>query len=149
MVTKINHMKTKPNWYYNQSAVVPFRYCNGELEILLITSRIKKNWIFPKGIVEIGLSPQKSAEKEALEEAGVSGKIFDKIFDEYTYEKWGGECRVKVYPLRVERVHKNWDEENFRNRQWFSITKAIKKLNKKELVKILTLFNENHQNCTK
>lgn len=142
-------MKTKPIWYYNQSAIIPFRLKNGKLKILLITSRVKKIWILPKGIIEIGLSPQKSAEKEALEEGGVSSKVFDKLIDEYTYEKWGGKCRVKVYPLHVEKVYKNWDEKNIRKRQWFTFTKATKKINKKELVRILTLFNETHHNFIK
>lgn len=134
-------MKTKPSWYYNQSAAIPFRFDKGKLEVLLITSRSKKNWIIPKGIIEIGLSPQQSAVKEALEEAGVSGNLIDKLFDEYTYEKWGGKCRVKVYLLQVEKVHRNWDEKNIRLRKWFPVKKAIKKINKKELVEILTLFN--------
>lgn len=142
-------MKTKPNWYYNQSAVIPFRLRTGKLEVLLITSRNKKNWIIPKGIIEIGLSPQQSAVKEALEEAGVSGNLIDKLFDEYTYEKWGGKCRVKVYLLHVEKVHKNWEEKNIRGRKWLSINKAIKKINKKELVKLLTLFNESYLNFIK
>ncbi|RJP56631.1 MAG: NUDIX domain-containing protein [Ignavibacteriales bacterium] len=142
-------MKTKPSWYYNQSAVIPFRLKSGKLEVLLVTSRIKKNWIIPKGIIEIGLSPQQSAVKEALEEAGVSGNLIDKLFDEYTYKKWGGKCRVKVYLLQVEKVHKNWDEKNTRERQWLSINKAIKKINKKELVILLTLFSESYLNFLK
>lgn len=142
-------MKTKPSWYYNQSAVIPFRFKSGKLEVLLVTSRIKKNWIIPKGIIEIGLSPQQSAAKEALEEAGVSGNLIDILFEEYTYKKWGGKCRVKVYLLQVEKVHKNWDEKNTRERQWLSINKAIKKINKKELVILLTLFSESYLNFLK
>ncbi len=31
-------MPAKPDWYYIQSAVIPYRLCHGKTEVLLITS---------------------------------------------------------------------------------------------------------------
>ena len=64
-------MSTKPSWLYQQSAVIPIF----DDKIVLITSRRKKRWIIPKGVIELGLAPEDSAAKEALEEAGVVGSV--------------------------------------------------------------------------
>ena len=62
-------MKLEVN--FSQSAVIPYRISKKGLEILLITSLKKKNWIVPKGYIEFNLTPFESAKKEAYEEAGV------------------------------------------------------------------------------
>ena len=91
-------MTPKPNWIFRQSAVIPYRKENDRIEIILITSRSSKHWIFPKGIIEPNMTPESSAAKEALEEAGVIGKSSSTLISEYEYKKWGGFCNVQVYP---------------------------------------------------
>ena len=71
-------MQNKPENFYSQSAILPFKKENGEYLILLVTSRNKNKWVIPKGIIEENLSALESAEKEALEEAGITGKIYKK-----------------------------------------------------------------------
>ena len=57
----------KPSNWYRQSAVIPYRLTDrtgtdfSAVEILLITSRKRKRWVIPKGIVEPYLSPLESA----------------------------------------------------------------------------------------
>ena len=130
-------MNTKPEWYYSQSAVVPFKTNGRKIKILLITSRSKKKWIIPKGIIEDHLSPQESAANEALEEAGIEGTVYDKCIGEYQYQKWGGTCKVKVYLMKVTKIHNDWLESDFRKRKWFSIKKAIKKIREPILKEII------------
>ena len=89
------------DWIYYQSAAVPFRCREGQLELLLITSRGKKRWIVPKGIVDPGLTPSAAAAKEAFEEAGVEGEILYPSVGTYTYPKWQGTCTVEVFLLRT------------------------------------------------
>jgi 8-oxo-dGTP pyrophosphatase MutT (NUDIX family) len=96
--------------YIEQSAVIPYRFREGKLEILLITSRNNKRWIIPKGIIDPGMTPQQAALQEALEEAGVKGKVFDDLMGTYTYEKWGGICRVQIFLLEVESIYIDWLE---------------------------------------
>lgn len=136
-------MKTRPDWHYQQSAVIPYRIKDDKLEVLLITSQNKGNWIIPKGIIEENLSPEDSAKKEAKEEAGVTGKLSSALIGKYTYKKWGGTCSVKVYPLQVKETLDNWSEDDIRLRKWFSIKKAVKTVNKKSLAKILNEFRKN------
>ena len=137
-------MKSRPPWYYKQSAVIPYRMNGESCEVLLITSRKKQNWILPKGIIEIGMSAEESASKEAMEEAGVVGLVGDELIGEYKYEKWGGLCRVKVFPLLVKKILEKWPEDNIRQRKWFAIDKAIKKLNQDDMMKIVINFRENY-----
>lgn len=127
IVSKLENQKV-PDWFFNQSAVLPFRIKNNVLEVLLITSLKKKRWIIPKGVVDLNLTPQESAVKEAFEEAGISGQVLDTWIGKYTYKKWGGVCHVLVYPLRVDTIHNNWPESNMRERCWFEARKALKKI---------------------
>ncbi len=125
-------MRSQPDYYYIQSAVVPYRIRDGKIEILLITSRRRKRWVVPKGIVEPDLSPSESAAREAWEEAGIEGTVAPEPLGTYTYTKWGDLCTVTVYPMRVEVELQNWPEE-FRDRTWVSVKKAIKRVREDEL----------------
>ena len=122
--------------YIEQSGVIPYRLEQGKIEILLVSSRKKKRWVIPKGIVEPDLTPQDSAAKEALEEGGILGEVLPESVGTYTYEKWGGVCRVVVFLLKVTSLEANW-LENYRERQWFSLPEAQKRLEEAELKNIL------------
>ncbi len=127
---------TRPDYYYTQSAVIPFRRHSGGLEILMITSRKKKRWVVPKGIVEPELSPWDSAAKEALEEAGIEGAVSQRSAGTYRYDKWGGTCTVDVFTMEVETIHDSWLED-FRERQWVSLEEAVARVREEELKRIL------------
>ncbi len=129
-------MLEKPDYYYSQSAVIPFRRRDGETEILMITSRKKKRWVVPKGIKEPDLSPQDSAAKEALEEAGIEGTVSRRSAGTYRYEKWGGTCTVEVFTMAVETIHDEW-LESFRERQWLSVDQALERIREPGLRQIL------------
>jgi phosphohistidine phosphatase len=133
-------MNDKPQYFYRQSAVVPYRIRQGDVEILLITSRSKKRWVLPKGIQEPDLSAADSAANEALEEAGVEGQTGVSPIGHYTYEKWGGTCTVEVYPMEVERIHDTWLENN-RDRVWVSTSEAANRVDEPVLKEILKDFD--------
>lgn len=111
-------------FYIEQSGVIPFRISNDKIEVLLITSRKGKRWVIPKGLIEPHLTPPASAAQEALEEAGIIGEVSPTSLGSYTYQKWGGTCRVKVFLLRVNTLQSKWLESD-RKRQWFSLKEAI------------------------
>ena len=125
------------DWIYRQSGVVPYRYEQDELKILLITSRHNKRWIIPKGIIDYGFSPQESAEKEAFEEAGIQGIIDPFQIGEYQFLKWGGEVSVKVFLFEVTQEHDDWLDSSFRKRKWVSIAEAEQLVDLEGLRKIL------------
>ena len=122
--------------YIEQSGVIPYQIRDGKITVLLITSRKRKRWVIPKGIIEPNMTAQDSAEQEAWEEAGVIGKVLPNLIGSYTYRKWGGICRVKVFLLRVERLQSDW-LENYRERQWLSIPEAVERVQEMELKEIL------------
>ncbi len=129
-------MGNVPEYFYQQSAVIPIRWRNGALEVLMITSRRKKRWVIPKGVKEPELSAADSAAKEALEEAGILGKVSTQPLGSYRYEKWGGTCEVQVFAMAVDTVLTDW-EESYRDRQWLSLDEARQRVREKELKAIL------------
>jgi 8-oxo-dGTP pyrophosphatase MutT (NUDIX family) len=110
----------KPPSWYRQSGVLALRRSPGGLRVLLVTSTGGKRWVIPKGIVEKGHSPARSAAKEAWEEAGITGRVSRRMLGRYRYEKWQGVCTVLVYRLDVECLYRVWPETHVRRRRWFS-----------------------------
>ncbi|MES9833075.1 MAG: histidine phosphatase family protein [Candidatus Thiodiazotropha sp. L084R] len=129
-----SEMRDRPAYYYNQSSVIPYRIKDGKAEILLVKSSKQKHWVVPKGISEPWMTLQASAAKEALEEAGVEGDVGRDSLGSYTYEKWGSECSVEVYPMLVKQLlpEDKW-EESHRGREWLSPDKAIERIKQAEL----------------
>ncbi|MES9951057.1 MAG: histidine phosphatase family protein [Candidatus Thiodiazotropha sp.] len=127
-------MRDRPAYYYKQSSVIPYRIEGGEVEILVVMSSKRKHWVLPKGISEPALSLQDSAAKEALEEAGVEGEVAEEPIGAYSYEKWGAECTVSVYPMQVTRElsEDEW-EEHHRGREWLAPKQAMKRVKQAEL----------------
>jgi len=114
-----------PDYFYTQSAVLPYRLLDGKLQIMLIASRKATRWVIPKGVKEPELSLRDSADKEALEEAGIRGKLDDEPIGDYDYKKWGGICNVVVFPMAVsESVPEEEWEESHRERRWLEPKKA-------------------------
>jgi len=134
-------MPVKPGYYYHQSGVVPYRVRKGELEVLLVTARGKRNWIIPKGIIEPDFSARNSAAKEALEEAGVTGPVGSHPLGVYQQNKWGRACYIKVYPMQVTRIYKVWKEDD-RKRQWLPLKKALKLVGNDGLKRLLKQLPE-------
>ena len=118
-------MSRKPDWLYHQSAAIPYFPADDGCRVVLITNRKQTGWIYPKGVVERHLSAPESAANEAWEEAGVVGTVNDTLLDTYTYEKWGGICRVEVYPLEISEILDEWEEMDFRQRQTVDVEAAI------------------------
>ena len=129
-------MSEVPEYFFKQSAVVPVREHEGKTQILLITSRKRKRWVIPKGVKEPELSGPDSAAKEALEEAGIEGKVEPVALGTYRYDKWGGTCTVDVYRMTVTAVHDEWAEQ-FRDREWVDVETAQARLREPTLKRIV------------
>jgi 8-oxo-dGTP pyrophosphatase MutT (NUDIX family) len=110
---------------FSQSAIIPYRLKDGELEILLITSIRKKKWIIPKGFIEFNLSAFESAKKEAFEEAGIIGTNETTELGSFTLKKYGGNTYIVVYSMEVEKIKEDYPEKNLRKRKWYSVEEAV------------------------
>jgi 8-oxo-dGTP pyrophosphatase MutT (NUDIX family) len=110
----------------------------GQREVLLVTNRGKHRWIIPKGWPSARLSDKKVAAREAVEEAGVRGRIRPQALGKYTHITRDGQQRlIKVYQLDVEHQLKRWPEQAERNRAWVSPKEARQLLKRSDLRRII------------
>jgi 8-oxo-dGTP pyrophosphatase MutT (NUDIX family) len=101
-----------------KSAIIPYRFVDGRLEILLITNAHGHRWGIPKGHVEAPLKPHISAAKEAFEEAGVLGRTHPISVGAYVDETSTGLIPTYLLEVDIELDEKAWQEEHKRERLW-------------------------------
>ncbi|QUD88601.1 NUDIX hydrolase [Phenylobacterium montanum] len=127
-----------------QYAALPFRRDSG-VSILLVTSRETGRWVLPKGWPMKGRKPCDAAAQEALEEAGIVGRIESQAIGFYRYDKRlpdGSDrrCVVHVYPLEVEGQRKRWREQGQRTVRWFPVEEAAAAVKEPELQDLIAVF---------
>ena len=110
------------------AAAVPVRACDaGELEFLLVRTSNGARWTFPKGRCERGEALERTAAREAREEAGITGRIGPPLGTyEYPSPRSGGIDRVAAFLLRVERA--GLPAELGREPTWFGLEAARRRL---------------------
>jgi 8-oxo-dGTP pyrophosphatase MutT (NUDIX family) len=111
---------------------VCYRRSPAGVEFLLVRTRSRIGWTFPKGHVERGESPVEAAVREAKEEAGASGRVEPEPFTRYRLPTWVGtglppsEVCVDAYLMEVQRLEPPGSAE--RRAEWFSPEVAAAKL---------------------
>ncbi|MGA0602579.1 NUDIX hydrolase [Caulobacter sp. KR2-114] len=129
-----------------QYAALPYRPTgDGDVDVLLITSRETRRWVIPKGWPMKGRKPHQVAAIEARQEAGVTGKVEKTPLGEYVYVKRlknGAplDCTVQVYPLRVVRQRQTWREKGQRTGHWFSAEEAAELVDEPSLRGLILAF---------
>lgn len=143
-----SELRERPAYYYNQSSVIPYRTHQGEIQILIVRSSSGRHWVVPKGIADPGLSRQASALKEAYEEAGIEGMITGETLGTYSYEKWGAECSVEVFAMRVQKElpEHEW-QETHRGRRWVTARDARVVLKERALAPMIDALLEREAAC--
>ncbi|HET6879903.1 MAG TPA: NUDIX hydrolase [Pirellulales bacterium] len=130
-----------------QASAVPLRCNGGGVEVCLITSMGRGRWIFPKGVVDPGETHVVTAQKEALEEAGITGRLLDPPLGQYRDSKWDVPLLVTVFAMSVETVYDTWLEETLRRRRWTNVEDARELITDPTLREMLELairrFSEN------
>jgi 8-oxo-dGTP pyrophosphatase MutT (NUDIX family) len=119
-------VSTKSHKVRVQFGALPFKFDEtGGLLILLVTSRpIPDRWTIPKGQPIKGLRGSEVAEREAFEEAGLSGRVVGKHpIGHYEHLKRTGpdglvRCRVELFPFAVEAENDDWPEKGQRDLRW-------------------------------
>jgi len=128
-----------------QVAALPWRRGEGGIEILLVTSRETRRWVTPKGGRMEGLSDAGAAAQEALEEAGIEGRITEDPIGTFRYLKvlkrraprW---CVVAVYALEVGVEHTVWQEQAERERVWMPVEQAAASVGEPDLAELIRSF---------
>jgi 8-oxo-dGTP pyrophosphatase MutT (NUDIX family) len=128
-----------------QVGALCWRLSGKGLRILLITSRDTGRWVIPKGWPMKKRAVWDAAAREAWEEAGVQGVIGRQSIGLYTYRKMlpGGAyipCAVRVFPLEVQSMRREYPETAQRSSKWFSPRKASRQVDEPELAMLLRGF---------
>ncbi len=121
-----------------QVGALPVRKAdNGDVEVLLVTSRDTGRWVIPKGWPSKRMTDASAALREAKQEAGVTGKIAAAPIGSYRYrkvEKDGSRLiEVDVYRLVVKKERKTWPEKLQRSRAWFDPETAARRVREPRL----------------
>ena len=125
-----------------QFGAAPFRYGeDGQVEVLLVTTRETRRWMVPKGWPIKKLGPLGTAMQEAYEEAGVRGDGRPSIgtFDYLKVMRKGPNqiCEVELFGLLVVEELDDWPEKAERDRRWFSAEDAAAAVEEAPLKAIL------------
>jgi 8-oxo-dGTP pyrophosphatase MutT (NUDIX family) len=128
-----------------QYGALPFTWKDGELRVLLITTRDTGRWLIPKGWPEKGMAPHALAAHEAFEEAGITGKISKEPLGGFEYlkrldGKSAKRCRVMVFALEVSMELDHWPEQAERRRQWVSPAEAAERVEEPQLASLILSF---------
>ena len=92
-----------------------------ELRVLLVTAtRQASLWVFPKGHIETGETPEAAAAREVEEEAGVIATV-DAPIGTLEFRNARGMVRAQFYLMKF--VSESAPREN-RRRAWFTVEEA-------------------------
>lgn len=121
------------------------RRADGEVEILIVTSRDSGRWIIPKGWPMKRKKPHEAAAIEAWEEAGVRGTVKKRPVGRYTYLKELDDgdvapCIVEVFQVEVKETGGAFKELGQRQRDWVSPDEAARRVREIELKSLLVDF---------
>jgi len=104
-------------------ACVCFRVLNNKTEVLLVRRFSKLEWSLPGGGLDPGEEPHEAAIREAEEEAGVRGKLRNRIKKNFEALKSKFDVRVRtiVFIVEVNTTIPDsfWIEALIRERRWF------------------------------
>jgi 8-oxo-dGTP pyrophosphatase MutT (NUDIX family) len=134
----------QPDKVLRQYGALPFSLTgDGEIRVLLVTTRRRRDWIIPKGWPIRKLTGPATAAREAYEEAGLLGSIVgDEPFGCFRYSKPRNAGRtvmfeVTVFLFAVERQLRRWPEKSERETEWFAPVDAAALVTAPELADLL------------
>ena len=116
----------------HQASALPFRRRGRRVEFCVITSSAGR-WGFPKGLIAPGETLVDTALKEALEEAGLRGRILGDPLGCYQITKRGRDMTVVLFLMDVTKCKQKWEEKDCRKRRWVTVEEARQMLGMPQL----------------
>jgi 8-oxo-dGTP pyrophosphatase MutT (NUDIX family) len=115
--------------YEKSCGAVVYRIINDEIRFLLIKNKRSAHWGFPKGHVEKGETPQQTAVREVLEEAGLKIEIVPEFESksEYMIQSRVEKC-VTIFLAKTEQTTTTIQHEEIGDYAWLEYEKAHKTL---------------------
>lgn len=128
-----------------QVAALCYRKSEDGIDVLLVQSNGRKQWILPKGWPKKNRTAAQTAAAEAFEEAGATGIISESPIGSYRYTKTLGsgveiQCLADAYSLEVLETANDFPESKHRRREWFAAEKAAEMVSAPELSDLLQTF---------
>jgi 8-oxo-dGTP pyrophosphatase MutT (NUDIX family) len=115
---------------------IVIRSVNGELQYLIITAKENPDhWVFPKGHIDLGETPEQTAKREVLEETGVEAEIIEFVGTN-VFEAKGEAVRVKFFLMKY--IGEKGNPEN-REKRWCTFEEGFKLLTFKDTQNLLQL----------
>ena len=110
-----------PDWTHAGGLV--YRLRGGSHQLLLVRARPKPHdWVFPKGHIERGESPDDCARREVREEAGVDAEPVLLLGEDRFTNAKGNDVHVVFFLMKYVR---DVPAEEERERRWCSIPQAL------------------------
>lgn len=118
------------------SGGVIFKRHNSIIEVAMVAVKGGTIWCLPKGLIDKGEVPEKTALREVEEETGLKGRIIGKL-GEITYwyylKEENAKCRKTVHFFLMEYEggdisNHDWEVDDA---AWFSIDEALNKVSYK------------------
>ena len=107
-------------WSYG---VIPFQFAKNGVELVMVSTRDRRRWIFPKGQPEPGKTPDQVAVAEAWEEAGLKGRLWGHPVI-LPYQREQGVTNLLLYPFQVTSMAARWQESSQRDRRVLPLAEA-------------------------
>lgn len=124
---KIASLKTRVS-----SGGIVFRRHNDITEIAMVAVKGGNVWCLPKGLIDKGEVPEKTALREVEEETGLKGRIIEKL-GEITYWYYIKEENIKCkktvhfFLMEYEAGDVSKHDREVDNAAWFPIDEALRK----------------------
>lgn len=115
--------------YEKSCGAIVYRIINDKVRFLLIKNKRSAHWGFPKGHIEKGETPQQTALREVLEEAGLEIEIIPdfELKSEYTIQSRVEKC-VTIFLATTTQTSTTIQQEEIGDYAWLDYKKALKTL---------------------
>ena len=126
--------------------VIPFDIVDGAITIVFVTSKTRGRWVLPKGNLKKGESHKKGCKREAIEEAGLKGKVLTNFPVTVPIGKRiDGEITlvpVTFYPMWITEELSTWEECESRDRRHVALSDAGALAEHDDYQHVITLFSD-------